>query len=56
MRKKYEGSPADNAKDAKRAKAKGVTKAQFEGSPEDRREDAKGQKALDKAQAKRRGK
>lgn len=54
-RPRYEGSKADEAKDRRQAKRRGMTLAQWEGSAADRREDMKGQKALDrKAKRKRR--
>ena len=51
MAKRFEGSPEDEAGDAKLAKKAGLTKAAFEGSPADDAHDAAGQAGLNRAAA-----
>lgn len=54
--KKYEGSPADNAKDKRMAKKAGVSMKKWEGSVADRKMDKAGQEILSKkAKAMRKG-
>ena len=53
--RKYEGSPADNRRDAAGAKKRGITKAAFERSAADKREDLANAKKLQKRDNAKRG-
>lgn len=49
MARKYEGSPADKAQDARGMKATGMSAKQYQGSARDKREDAAGERQMSKS-------